>query len=975
MRDTGATEGDNPGLSEALYQATVAVGSTLDLDRILDHILEQVDHVIRRDAVNVMLIEGETACIVRARGYERHGEEVLGLSLRLSDAPILRRVQQTGEAVVIQNTESDPDWVRLPEVAWIRSCAVAPIRIRDQVVGYLSLDSATLGFFTPAHADLLCVLADHASLALSNAQLFQIVEEAKRDWEGTFDAMQDPVVLVDQGHRIMRANRAFSRLVQRRFQEIVGQELHAVVEGAACPQPLCQLEQGTRNRRSATCVHEYRGQILEIQATPVSRDVDEEAAPATHTIYALRDITEHRRVEQEIRRRNRELVLLNRIIAASVTSSAIEVFLDMVCRELVEAFERIQASATLFTEDKTTSMVVARHPESSLELLGAITTIDDDPYSIDIRGWKEPLVSQDALTDPRLFRCHTELEEQGVVSIVLLPLLVEGDVVGYLRMHTSEPRAFSRDEVDLAQRVADQVSNALTRMGLEKEQRQLHTAVEQAAEAVVITGIDGTIEYANPAFEQVTGHCGKETIGRKLAQLMGPSQDRGARVKVSQILSAGQTWKGRFVNVARDGSPYTADSTISPVRDQRGKVVNFVVTLRNVTRELELERQFQQAQKMEALGRLAGGIAHDFNNLLTVIHLSTRLLERKLEPADASLDHVRNIREAGEQAAKLTRQLLSFSRPEVNEPRALDLSQVVGDLSKMLHRIIGEDITLVTQLADALWPIRIDPAQIEQVVMNLVVNARDAMPCGGTLTIETKNVTLSQAYATSYVNVQPGDHVLLMVHDTGQGMSIEVRAHLFEPFFTTKEEGRGTGLGLSTVFGIVSRIGGHIQVESQVGWGTTFKIYLPRDKEVKTRPTDQVLRSSGEPASRGQETVLVVEDDASVRHLAVRVLKSHGYRALEAGNGLEALQICGQQSGPLHLVLTDVVMPLMNGMELAERLRDQQPELAVLYMSGYADGAIPQQGELPANTAFLSKPFTVETLIQKVRALLSGQVG
>lgn len=974
MQDTGATDGATSGLSEALYQATVAVSSTLDLEQILDHVLEQVDHVIRGDAVNVMLIEGEIACVVRARGYERYGEDVLGLSLRLSDAPILRRMQQSGEAAVIQDTESDPDWVRLPEVPWIRSCAAAPIRIRDQVVGYLSLDSATLGFFTPVHADRLRAFADQASLALSNAQLFQIVEEAKRDWEGTFDAMQDPVVLVDRGHRIMRANRAFSRLVQRHFQEIIGQELHAVVEGAACPQPLCPLEQATRNRRPATCVHEYRGQVLEIQATPVSRDVDEEAVPVTQTIYALRDITEHRRAEQEIRRRNRELVLLNRIIAASATSSAIEPFLDVVCRELVQAFERIHASATLFTEDKTASMVVARHPESPLELLGATTTMDDDPYSFDIRRWKEPLVSQDALTDPRLFRCHTELEERGVVSIVLLPLLVEGDVVGYLRMHTTEPRAFSRNEVDLAQRVADQVSNALTRIGLEKAERRLHTAVEQAAEAVVITGIDGTIEYANPAFEQVTGHCGKDSIGRKLAQLMGPGQDRGARVDMSQILCAGQTWKGRFVNVGRDGSPYIADSTISPVRNQGGEIVNFVVTLRNVTRELELERQFQQSQKVEALGRLVGGIAHDFNNLLTVIHLSTRLLERKLEPADASLDHVRNIREAGEQAAKLTRQLLSFSRREVNEPRALDLNQVVGDLSKMLHRIIGEDITLVTNLADVLWPIRIDPAQIEQVVMNLIVNARDAMPSGGTLTIETKNVTLSQAYAASYVNVQPGDHVLLMVHDTGQGMSIEVQAHLFEPFFTTKDQGRGTGLGLSTVFGIVNRIGGHIQVESHVGRGTTFNIYLPRDKEVEAKLTDQKLRPHGEPPDREQETVLVVEDDASVRHLAVRVLMSHGYKALEAGNGPEALKICEQHSGPLHLVLTDVVMPLMNGMELAERLRDQQPELAVLYMSGYADGAIPQQGELPANTAFLSKPFTVETLIQKVRTLLIRQV-
>jgi PAS domain S-box-containing protein len=987
MREKGHLDRPSPGrepelceseweereLAEALHQAALAVSSTLDLDQILDHILEQVDRVIKGDAVNIMLIEGERACIVRARGHEPFGRDVLGLSFGITDAPILRRMQETHEPVIIQDTASDPDWVCLPEVAWIRSYAAAPICVRGQVIGFLSLDSAVPGFFARVHADRLRAFAGHASLALSNAQLFHIVEQAKRDWEGTFDAMQDPVVLVDQGGRIVRANRAFAQLVQRSFQEMVGRGYQTVVDGAICPEPLCPLEEATRKRRLATCVHEFRGQVFEIQATPASQDTLEEPAQTAHTIYAMRDITERRRVEREIRLRNRELVLLNRIIAASASSPTIDSFLELVCRELVQVLGVTQSIATLFNEDKTEAVVVAGHPaEGRFQPLGETVPLEQDPCYQYLLQQKEFLVSENVLTDPRLIPCRDLMEHQGIASLLLLPLMVGSDVVGSLRMDTKKPRAFSPCEIDVAQRVADQASNALTRIRLKETQRRLTAAVEQAAEAVVITDTDGTVHYASPAFEQITGYSAQDSMGKSLLQLIGNSGNLTVRAEMWQTVNAGQTWKCRFTNERKDGSLYTVDSTVSPVRNGTGETVNFVATLRDVTREVELEKQFQQAQKMEALGRLAGGIAHDFNNLLTVIHLSTRLLERKLDPADPLCNHVRSIQESSEQAAKLTRQLLSFSHREVIEPRLLDLNQVVGELGQMLKRIIGEDIRLVIDLASDLWSVMIDPGQMEQVLMNLVINARDSMPNGGALTIETANVTLDRSYAASHMDAQPGDHVLLTVSDTGHGMSNEVKSHLFEPFFTTKEQGRGTGLGLSAVFGIVSRSGGHIRVESCMGEGTTFKIFLPRGSGGEDIARVGLPRPSVAFPEHGRETLLVVEDEACVRSLAVLVLKSHGYRVLEAASGPEALQVSEQHDGPIHLLITDVVMPNMNGRELAELLRSQRPGMAVMYMSGYADDAILQLGALPLETALLSKPFAVEDLLWRIRTLLNA---
>ena len=390
-------------------------------------------------------------------------------------------------------------------------------------------------------------------------------------------------------------------------------------------------------------------------------------------------------------------------------------------------------------------------------------------------------------------------------------------------------------------------------------------------------------------------------------------------------------------------------------------------------RLLELERekgeQLRQAQKMEAVGKLAGGIAHDFNNLLTAITGYSELTLRRLRAEDPLRRNVEEIKKAGERAASLTRQLLAFSRKQVLQPKVLDLNAVVSDMEKMLRRLIGEDIELRTALAADLGSVKADPGQIEQVLMNLAVNARDAMPQGGNLIIETENVYLNEGYATRHIAVKPGPYVMLAVSDTGEGMSEETQSRIFEPFFTTKEVGKGTGLGLSTVYGIVKQSGGNIWVYSEVGEGTVFKIYLPRVDEAaqEYKPGPEAQESLD-----GTEVILLAEDDERVRGLVREVLEGYGYRVLEAEGGSAALSVSERHEGPIHLLLTDVVMPKMSGRELAIRLARVRPEMKVLYMSGYTDESIVHHGVLDAGTPFLQKPFEAEALARKVRELLDG---
>jgi two-component system cell cycle sensor histidine kinase/response regulator CckA len=505
----------------------------------------------------------------------------------------------------------------------------------------------------------------------------------------------------------------------------------------------------------------------------------------------------------------------------------------------------------------------------------------------------------------------------------------------------------------------------------EESQARLTMAVEQAGESIVVTDTRGTIQYVNPAFERITGYDRREVIGQNTRILKSGRQDSAFYDVLWQTLRRGEVWRGTFLNRRKDGTLCEEDAVISPVRDSSGQVVNYVAVKRDVTDVRRMEEKLRQSQKMEAVGRLAGGVAHDFNNLLTAISGYSDLLLHRLPEYSTLRRDVEEIRKAGDRAAALTRQLLAFSRRQILQPNVLDLNTVVTNMGQMLRRLVGEDIVLSTDLSPSLSRVKADPGQIEQVIVNLALNARDAMPDGGRITIATADAELSPTYAVAHAEVRPGPHVLLSVADTGHGMDDETQAHLFEPFFTTKERGKGNGLGLATVYGIVQQSGGHIRVNSAANSGSTFLIYLPRIEAPEDGGQEAVRPLPPHP-SPGTETVLLAEDDEAVRRFAREILWGNGYKVLEAGNGREALLLSEAHRGEIHLLLTDVVMPKMSGRELTERIRPLRPDLRILYMSGYTDDAILRDGVLEDGIPFLQKPFTPEGLARKVREVLDS---
>lgn len=512
------------------------------------------------------------------------------------------------------------------------------------------------------------------------------------------------------------------------------------------------------------------------------------------------------------------------------------------------------------------------------------------------------------------------------------------------------------------------VQRALEKRRAEQALREREAKLQSIFRAAPI-GIglvaDRILLEVNDRICQMLGRSREELIGQS-ARIAYPSDEEYERVGIVKYGQIREKGTGSIETQWQRKDGAIIDVLLSSTAlDPSDLSAGVTFTALDITERKRLEEQLRQAAKMEAVGRLAGGVAHDFNNLLTGILSFSDLLLDSLARDDPRRRDVEEIVSAAKRAASLTNQLLAFSRKQVLQPEMLDLNAFVADTQKLLRRLIGEDIELRTVLDSTLKQVKIDRGQLSQVLINLAVNARDAMPHGGRLIIQTANVVLDEAYARQHLDIQPGPYVLLTISDTGIGMDEEVRSHLFEPFFTTKEVGKGTGLGLSTVYGIVKQSGGEIVVESAPGQGATFKIYLPVATEKKEREEMIPVRPL-----HGRETILVVEDNEMVRQLACRILRRNGYTVLEAANGSEAIRVCDERSGPVHLLLADVVMPIMGGRQLAAELASRYPTIKVLYMSGYATDVINRQGLLQTDKHYLQKPFTPASLAQKVREIL-----
>jgi len=584
------------------------------------------------------------------------------------------------------------------------------------------------------------------------------------------------------------------------------------------------------------------------------------------------------------------------------------------------------------------------------------------------------------LCTPEVFatlRKRGEVELIGAPSLDWLgaPLKAGDTTFGALVVQSYSGNArFGDKEKNILNFVSQQLASAIEHKrneeALRRSEARYRSLVQSAVYGIYSSSLDGRFLDVNPALVNMLGYSSPEEVlaldpkcdvfldSAQQARLMQEFR-RGARLDNAEV-----RWK------RKDGSAVTVRLSGRMVSRPEETADVLEIIAEDVTERRVLENQFRQAQKMEAVGRLAGGVAHDFNNLLMVISGYTEVLLERTGGKNPLYPKIEAIHQATERATTLTRQLLAFSRKQLLELKVVDINIIVSDMERLLRPLIGENIELHTKLSSDLGRTRADAGQIEQVIMNLVVNSKDAMPNGGKITIETANINLDNGdLRRDYSYIRPGPYLLLSVADTGQGMDKETQARIFEPFFTTKEKGKGTGLGLSTVYGIIKQSGGYILAESEAGQGTIFRIFLPR-VEGTAEPRDPVRISKSQ--AGGSETVLLVEDEESVRQLVRETLDAKGYKVLEANNGEAALALAAQHSGPIHMLVTDVVMPGMSGRELSSQLSGSRPQIKVLYLSGYTEDAIVHEGVLDAGTAFLQKPFTLQTLSRKVREVLGN---
>ncbi len=571
---------------------------------------------------------------------------------------------------------------------------------------------------------------------------------------------------------------------------------------------------------------------------------------------------------------------------------------------------------------------------------------------------------------------RVRLEARGIRSAVAMPLTGQDGTLGFIALYGLSPRRWLDEDVQTLRVVGRMTATELERHRAEERLRLLSRAVDQSPASIVMTDPSGDIVYVNPKFSAVTGYARDEVLGRNPRLLQSGHQSAAFYRDMWKTITSGREWRGEIQNRRKDGQLFWEVAAISPVLSSSGEITHYVAVKEDVTESRLLQRKFEQVQKMDAVGRLAGGLAHDFNNVLTAIRGHADLVLDRLPSDDARRADMEEIVNASDRAAGVIRQLLHFSSQGGTHPAVVELGEVARELHRMLDRLLGDEVVLEVDVPAEPCPIHADRGQIEQVLINLAINARDAMPDGGALRITVERVDVEDDPESDRAELRAGDSVRVTVADTGSGMSEEVQRHVFEPFFTTKEPGKGSGLGLATAFGMVQQNRGHIGFRSEDGRGTTFTLHFP------ALPSPALAVASGASAERGgvpqgggDEVVLVVEDEPAVRAVVRRVLLRLGYTVLEAGDGPEAERTSAAHGGPIHLLLTDVVMPGIRGPEVARRLRSARPELGVILMSGHTFDEAADPASLVDGAFFLAKPFTAEVLAATVRAAIDGVPG
>jgi PAS domain S-box-containing protein len=706
---------------------------------------------------------------------------------------------------------------------------------------------------------------------------------------------------------------------------------------------------------------EWKERTFQVRVEPL-RNAEKKI---TGTIGIVLDITDRKQTMAELKARARQQAAVAELGQRALEGLDVGALLGEAVRLVTEALQ-VESSRVLGVEPRGRLA-----PRAAAGPLGARAVPGADAQAAYTLKVRTPVLVED-LRAERRFPVPARREGDGPVCGMSVIIPGAQQPFGVLDAHSDRDRAFTHDDLNFLQAVANSLATTIGRKQAEEARARLVAILEATTDFVAIAGVDHRVLYLNRAGRALTGLTPAEDASRRT--LLDFYPEEGCKALRNNALPAALlkgAWSGEAV-LKGPGGVVAVSQVVLAHRSPAGAVEFFSVIARDISERQKLEEQFRQAQKMEAVGRLAGGIAHDFNNLLTIITGYSDFLVECFPDGDDRQEFAREVKKAAERAATLTRQLLAFSRKQMLMPRVLNLNSLVANMDKMLCRLMGEDIELATALEPTLHPVKADPGQLEQILMNLAVNARDAMERGGKLTVRTANVVLGPAYVREHPEVRPGPYVLLAVSDTGCGMDEATQERIFEPFFTTKGVGKGTGLGLATVYGIVKQSGGHIEVESAPGAGSMFRIYLPRMGEALTTPEPEGKRAG--PAG-GTETVLLVEDEPGVRQLSREGLRARGYTVLEAGSGEEGLELAERHAGRIDLLVTDVVMPRLSGARLAEQLLVQRPQMKVLFVSGYTDTALLRHGVQTGEVDCLLKPFAPEELARKVREVLDRAPG
>ena len=918
------------------------ITSSLNIDEVYERFAGQVSALIPFDRLAVTLLDEEQEYI---HWSYFEGTKVPGIRRGIKHplkGTLTESVIKSGSSVLFQTEEEDELLRMFPFnlpffKAGFRSFMAAPLISRDRIIGTLHLRSTTINAYANKDVALAERVADQISGAIANAQLLaksRETEEALRKSELRFatilDIAEDAIISMDENQTITLFNQGAEKIFGYLADEMIGKSLDFLLPQWAIETHRAHIQMFEAGPEAARTMND-RGEVF-------GQRKDGVMFPAEASISKL-----------EFDGKKVFTVILRDITARKEA--------EAVLHESDERFRQVADNIreVFWLFDLSLGRVIYASPAYS-EIFGlSPETLYEDPSSWQRIMHHEDVERQQAIFDnPPTEPWHGEFRiwhpdgSLHWISNRASPIFDEAGKVKRL--------------VGIAEDITER---KLAEEAVRESQSRFIQLAENIPDAIWLADPKAGLLYMSPAYENIYGLTLESLSEDPTSWLDAVHPDDRERVRDIRENQEKEDRYYEFRVVHSDGSIRWVSNQRTPIVDENGDVYRIVGVAQDITHRKLMEEQLLQAQKMEVVGQLAGGIAHDFNNLLTAILAYSHLGMMKLSPEDPVAGYMEEIKKAGERAARLTSQLLTFSRRQISEPRVLNLNEIIIDTNKMLRRLIGENIELVALPTEDLWLTEVDPGQMEQVLVNLAVNARDAMPGGGKLIIKTAKVRVDEDLARLHPDLSEGEYVTLSVQDTGTGIAKEVIEHIFEPFFTTKEIGKGTGLGLAMCFGIVTQSGGCIVVDSEPGKGTTFTIYLPR---VDVPATNLPLRDESGYLPTGSETVLLVEDEPALLNVAAHVLREQGYTVLEATNGTDALRVsedCADQE--IHLLLTDVVMPLMGGKELADKLRLIRPGISVLFASGYTDDAIVSQDILEERTKFMQKPFTPSDLARKVK--------